>query len=57
MDMEFDTRSKGSSGMVFSGDYEPGTRLSQTVELGDEVMLQVNGNQLKVIVDSIEGDA
>ncbi|KXS54777.1 MAG: hypothetical protein AWU57_860 [Marinobacter sp. T13-3] len=55
--MEFDTRSKGSSGMVFSGDYEPGTRLSQTVELGDEVMLQVNGNQLKVIVDSIEGDA
>ncbi|WP_432210639.1 hypothetical protein [Marinobacter alkaliphilus] len=55
--MEFDYRADDDSGLMYMGDYEPGTSLSQTIEPGDEVTLKVSGNRVNVIVDTINGDS
>ena len=53
--MEFDYRAGDDSGLMYSGDYEPGTRLSQTIEPGDEVTLKVGGSRINVVVDTVNG--
>lgn len=55
--MEFDHRFDDDSGIMFSGDYEPGTSLSTTIEPGDEVTLKVDGNRVNVLIDSINGNS
>lgn len=55
--MEFDYRADDDSGVMFFGDYEPGTDQSTTIEVGDEVTLKNNGNKVNVTVESINGDA
>ncbi|WP_375169659.1 hypothetical protein [Marinobacter sp.] len=55
--MEFDHRSDDDSALMYSGDYEPGASLSQTIEPGDEVTLKVDGSGVNVTVDSINGNS
>ncbi|MTI76458.1 MAG: hypothetical protein FH754_03910 [Marinobacter sp.] len=55
--MEFDYRAGDDSGLMYMGDYEPGTSLSQTIEPGDEVTLKVGGNRVNVTVDTINGNS
>lgn len=55
--MEFDHRFDDDSGIMFSGDYEPGASLSTTIEKGDEVTLKIDGNRVNVTVDSISGNS
>ena len=55
--MEFDYRFDDNSGIVFSGDYQPGTSLSTTIEPGDLVTLKVNGSRVTVVVGSVSGNS
>ncbi|MDO6825612.1 hypothetical protein [Marinobacter sp. 1_MG-2023] len=55
--MEFDYRADDDSGLMYFGDYEPGTSLSQSIEPGDEVTLKVGGSRVNVTVGTINGNA